>query len=127
MRSGRLAGAAHPRWLPAGLLALLAACRVGPNYHAPALPRNAQAPLSLSGAAASAEAPPDAWWELYHASRLNELVHEALVANHDLAAANANVAAAHAVLSAAHASRYPSTEVVAGGVYGRDPVTDEIL
>jgi NodT family efflux transporter outer membrane factor (OMF) lipoprotein len=31
------------------------------------------------------------------------------------------------VLSGVHASRYPSTEAAARGVYGRDPVTEEIL
>jgi NodT family efflux transporter outer membrane factor (OMF) lipoprotein len=72
-------------------------------------------------------APPDAWWRLYSDARLDALVQEALAANRDLAAANANLAAARAVLSAVHANRYPSTEVVAGGVYGRDAVTDEIL
>jgi NodT family efflux transporter outer membrane factor (OMF) lipoprotein len=112
----------------AGAAALLGACRVGPNYHAPQLPKNAQAPLvSVNDALESTAAPPDAWWRLYNDPRLDELVQEALKANRDLAAADANLTAAHAVLSAVHASRYPSTEVVAGGVYGRDAVTDEIL
>src|SRR5208283_4273816 len=71
--------------------------------------------------------PPDAWWRLYNDSRLDALVQEALQANRTLAAADANFAAARAVLSAAHAERYPSTAAVAGGLYGRDAVTDEIL
>jgi NodT family efflux transporter outer membrane factor (OMF) lipoprotein len=105
-----------------------AACRVGPNYHAPALPKDAEAPLvSLNAAAETTAAPPDAWWRLYNDPRLDELVQEALTANRDLAAADANFAAAREVLTAAHAERYPSTEVAASGLYGRDPVTQEIL
>ncbi|MGB6307224.1 MAG: TolC family protein, partial [Steroidobacteraceae bacterium] len=116
------------RWLMAGAAALLAACRVGPNYHAPPLPKGAEAPLvSVNDALESTAAPPDAWWRLYNDARLDALVREALNANRDLAAADANLTAAHAVLSAAHANRYPSTEVAAGGIYGRDAITDEIL
>jgi outer membrane protein, multidrug efflux system len=109
-------------------LAELAACRVGPNYQAPALPPGADAPLvSLNAAAETSAQPPDDWWRLYNDSRLDALVQEALRKNRNLAAADANFAAARAVLSAAHANRYPATQVSAGGVYGRDAVTDEIL
>jgi NodT family efflux transporter outer membrane factor (OMF) lipoprotein len=110
------------------LIAPLAACRVGPNYRAPVLPTGSEAPLvSLNPAAETPQSPPDAWWRLYNDPRLDALVQEALRANRTLAAADANLAAARAVLSAAHASRYPSTEVSAAGIYGRDAVTDEIL
>jgi NodT family efflux transporter outer membrane factor (OMF) lipoprotein len=106
----------------------LAACRVGPSYHAPALPTGTDAPLaSLNGAAETPAQPPDAWWRLYDDSQLDALVQEALQANRTLAAADANFAAARAVLSAVHAERYPSTAAVAGGLYGRDATTDEIL
>jgi NodT family efflux transporter outer membrane factor (OMF) lipoprotein len=108
--------------------AALTACRVGPNYHAPQLPSGAEAPLvSLNAAAETPAQPPDDWWRLYNDSRLDALVQEALTKNRSLAAADANFAAARAVLSAAHAYRYPATEVSAGGLYGRDAVTDEIL
>jgi NodT family efflux transporter outer membrane factor (OMF) lipoprotein len=110
------------------IVAALAACQVGPNYHAPALPSGAEAPLvSLNPAAETPAAPPDAWWRLYDDARLDALVEEAFRANRTLAAADANFAAARAVISAAHASRYPSTTAFAGGIYGRDAVTDEIL
>jgi NodT family efflux transporter outer membrane factor (OMF) lipoprotein len=116
----------------AAMLALIAAlptaCRVGPNYHAPSLPSGAEAPLvSLNTTLETPTPPPDAWWRLYNDSRLDELIQEALQANANLAAADANFAAARAVLSAVHANRYPSTEAAASGVYGRDPVTEEIL
>jgi NodT family efflux transporter outer membrane factor (OMF) lipoprotein len=110
------------------LFASLAACRVGPNYRTPDLPKGADAPLvSLDGTLESTAAPPDAWWRLYEDMRLDAFVQEALRANQNLAAAEANFSAARAVVSAAKAGRYPTTHVTAGGVYGRDPTTEEIL
>jgi NodT family efflux transporter outer membrane factor (OMF) lipoprotein len=110
------------------IAASLAACRVGPNYHAPALPRGAEAPLVSLNAAAETPAPlPDEWWRLYSDLRLDQLIEQALQANRGLAAADANFAAAREALSAVHAYRYPSTAASAGGLYGRDASTDEIL
>jgi NodT family efflux transporter outer membrane factor (OMF) lipoprotein len=118
----------NEQWLGAALALMLAACRVGPNYHAPAPLKGAEAPLvSVNPALETTEVPPDTWWRLYDDSRLDSLIEEALKANRNLAAADANFAAARAVLSAAHAARYPSTLASAGGVYGRDAITDEIL
>jgi len=106
----------------------LVACRVGPNYRAPALPKGADTSLaSLNAATETPTPPPDAWWKLYNDARLDGLVQEALRANRDLASAEANLAAARAITSEVHAARYPSTESAVGGVYGRDPTTDEIL
>jgi NodT family efflux transporter outer membrane factor (OMF) lipoprotein len=114
--------------LGAVIVAALAACRVGPNYRAPTLPSGAEAPLtSLNTSAETPMSAPDAWWRLYDDSRLDALVQEALSANRTLAAADANFAAARAVVSAAQVNRYPSTAAIAGGLYGRDAVTDEIL
>ncbi len=110
------------------IVASLAACRVGPNYRAPALPSGAEAPLvSLNTSAETPTPPPDVWWRLYDDSRLDALVQEALGANRTLAAADANFAAARAVVSEEQVNRYPSTAAFAGGLYGRDAVTDEIL
>jgi outer membrane protein, multidrug efflux system len=114
--------------LTASGMVCLAACQAGPNYHPPAPPQGANAPLvSLDAALETSAAPPDAWWRLYDDPRLDRLVQEALLKNRDLAVADANLGAARAVLAAVHAERYPSTEAIAGGVYGRDPTTDEIL
>ena len=109
-------------------LALLAACVVGPNYQAPPLPAGAQAPLvSARQTAETSAAPPDDWWRLSNDPLLDRLIGEAFVANADLHAAEANLSGARAVLEAARAGRYPDTKVVAGAIYGRDAVTDEIL
>ncbi len=114
--------------LAAIVAAAPAACRVGPDYQPPLAPKNAESPLvSVKPPAETTAPPPDAWWRLYNDSRLDDLVREALRANHDLAAADANFAAARAVLTAARANLYPSTAAAAGGVRGRDAVTDEIL
>lgn len=109
-------------------VAALGACRVGPDYHAPTLPAKAELPLvSLDRSTETSASLPDAWWHLYNDARLDELVQEALRANFNLVAADANLTAARAVLDAVHANRYPSTEARAGGIYGRDALTDEIL
>jgi NodT family efflux transporter outer membrane factor (OMF) lipoprotein len=116
------------RRLLMGLLVLLAACRAGPDYHAPAAPQDAAAPFTAVNETLESRAPtPDAWWRLYQDPRLDAFVQEALAANRDLAAAQANLAAARAVLTQTRASRLPSTEISAGGLRGRDAVTDEIL
>jgi NodT family efflux transporter outer membrane factor (OMF) lipoprotein len=117
------------RILLTGLAAAsLSACRVGPNFHAPTLPNRTDSPwMSRDPTAETTVEPPDAWWRLYSDPRLDQLVQEALRTNRDLAAADANFTAARAGLSAAHANRYPTTELAAGGLYGRDVVTDEIL
>ncbi len=116
----------------AGLLAVamlaIAACAVGPNYHAPKLPADAGAPfVSRNSTLETTVAPPDAWWRLYSDPRLDGLVQQALQANRNLAAANANFAAAREAVTEVHAARYPSTDLTSQAVYGRDPVTEEIL
>lgn len=107
---------------------MLTACAVGPNYHAPALPSGAGAPfVSRNSTLETTAPPPDAWWRLYSDPRLDELVRQALTANRDLATADADFAVARAALAAVHAARYPSSELTSQALYGRDPVTDEIL
>jgi NodT family efflux transporter outer membrane factor (OMF) lipoprotein len=109
-------------------LATLLGCAVGPRYEAPAPVDGAQDPLvSLSPTAETVAQPPDEWWQLYHDALLDRLLQEAFTANNDLKAAEANLSAARAVLEAVRAARYPTTALEAGGTYGRDPVTDEIL
>lgn len=110
------------------IMLALAACAVGPNYRAPTLPAGAGEPfVSRNSTEETTTAPPDAWWRLYSDSRLDGLVQQALEANRNLAAADANFAAARAAFSEVHAARYPSTDLTSQAVYGRDPVTDEIL
>jgi NodT family efflux transporter outer membrane factor (OMF) lipoprotein len=110
------------------VLGALAGCRVGPEFHPPQLPPGAAGSLvSVDATAETSAAPPDAWWRLYQDPRLDGLLEEAFRANADLAVAEANLAAARALVAGARAARTPNTTVVAGGIYGRDAVTDEIL
>ncbi len=110
------------------MLTVAAGCRVGPDYRKPALPKGAEAPLvSMNAQAESADEPPDDWWKLYSDSRLDALLQEAFAANADLTAAEANFSVARTGLAAARAARYPETAAKAGGIYGRDAITDEIL
>ena len=116
-------------WLCLGCaLTLMSGCSVGPDYKPPTKPAGAEAPLvSLDDKAETSVEPPDDWWQLYQDARLDALLREAFTANADLAAAQANLTAASALVAAAKAGRYPDTRIAAGGVRGRDAVTDEIL
>lgn len=108
--------------------AIFLGCAVGPRYKTPVQLEGAQGPLvSLSPAAETAAQPPDEWWQLYHDALLDQLLKEAFTANNDLKSAEANLSAARAVLEAVSSARYPNTTLEAGGTYGRDPITDEIL
>ena len=110
------------------VLALLAGCAVGPQYHLPTPPAGSETPLvSIRPEAETTAQPPDDWWRLYQDPVLDRLLNEAFAANTDLAAAEANLSASRAVLEAARAGRYPATTAEFGAVYGRDPVTNEIL
>jgi len=112
----------------AAIVTSLLGCHVGPNYHAPTLPADSNTSLvSIDATLETATPPRDDWWQLYDDAQLDALVQEALSANWDLRTADANFAAARAMATEVHADRYPSTEAIAGGVYGRDPVTEEIL
>jgi NodT family efflux transporter outer membrane factor (OMF) lipoprotein len=109
-------------------LAALLGCAIGPRYKPPAPVDGAQAPLvSLTPTAETSAQPPDDWWHLYHDALLDQFLQEAFTANTDLKIAEANLSAARAILEGARAARYPDTKLEAGGIYGRDPVTDEIL
>ncbi len=107
---------------------LLSACTLGPRYELPNAPEGAQGPLlSTSSAAETADATADRWWHLYNDDHLDGFLDEAFAANTDLKSAEANLAAARAILEGVKSERYPAAKAEAGGTYGRDPVTEEIL
>ena len=115
----------------AALLAILGAlsgCAVGPDYLPPPPAAGAQAPLvSTTPAAETTAEPPDDWWRLYQDALLDRLLEEAFTANTDLRIAAANLSAARSMLEASRVGLYPQTGVSSEAIYGRDPVTDEIL
>jgi len=74
---------------------LLAACAVGPIYHAP---QNAPAVLVNVQSPAFVKQTPEAlWWREFEDGELDQLVHRALAANLDLRSAYDRVSAARAV------------------------------
>lgn len=99
-----------------GLLAgLLAGCTVGPDY---ATPQAALPPAFTEAAATTGTAkPPDAWWNAFGDTTLNELMTEALRSAPDLAEASARLREARALRGIAVAAEYPSAD--AGGGYDR--------
>jgi multidrug efflux system outer membrane protein len=94
--------------------ALLSACAVGPNYHAPetktaaAFDNAAAAPYAAGGEVAE-------FWTGFHDAELNKLVNDALAANHDLRIAITRVREARALRRDAAFDLAPS--VNAGGGY----------
>ena len=109
-------------------LAALLGCAVGPRYKPPVPVDGAQAPLvSLTPTAETSAQPPDDWWRLYHDALLDQFLQEAFTASTDIKIAEANLSAARAILEGARAARFPDTKLEAGGTYGRDPITEEIL
>ena len=100
---------------------LLSACAVGPNYHRPVV----QTPTALHGASESqqtqvrteslADLP---WWEVFHDTKLQELIRTALKQNYDLQLAVERVNAARAQVGIARSSQFPQVSFdpnLAGG------------
>jgi NodT family efflux transporter outer membrane factor (OMF) lipoprotein len=96
------------------------ACAVGPRYRPPAPPAGGARPfVSAAPAIATSEAPPPDWWRLYDDPTLDGLVQQALVENEDLKVAAANLAKAEGVLEQARTGLFPSTTLLASGLWGK--------
>jgi multidrug efflux system outer membrane protein len=103
-------------------LALIAAgCKVGPNYHRPAV----TVPETYRGAAAAA--PPAAvsfgdekWWEVFQDPQLQALIRTALKQNYDVRIAATRMLEAQAQLGIARGSQLPTAGVIAAGNTQRD-------
>ena len=104
------------------ILALLAACAVGPNFKRPAPPEasdyvatpltaTASTPNTVAGEsqrfASGADIAAD-WWTLFHSAPLNELIDRSLSSNHDLKAARAALTVAKETMLAQRGVFYPS-------------------
>ena len=105
--------------------ALLAGCTVGPRYQAPPAPPSGQGGFVSAAPETFSPAPPPAdWWRLYQDPVLDALVRDALTQNADLRAAAANLAKARGVLEQARAGLFPSTNLAASALYGRNTTQD---
>ncbi len=97
-----------------GLLLLLAACAVGPNYHAPGVSALG-VPPRYSAAAPEGQLPDlKRWWGQFDDPMLGWLVDRALGANLDIAQAVARLRQARAAVTIARADLLPSVEGSAG-------------
>jgi NodT family efflux transporter outer membrane factor (OMF) lipoprotein len=65
------------------------------------------------------------WWQGFHDPLLNELISQALAANHDLRIATARVREANAMVTVANSALYPSVDFFALG--GREKRIDRVL
>jgi multidrug efflux system outer membrane protein len=112
------------------LIAGLAGCAVGPDYHRPAAVANQPLPKKFSDensantngnwkiAEPSANAPRGEWWQIFNDAELNRLETLALTNNQNLAAAAARFEQARDLVSVARSEFYP--QLTAGGTPNGD-------
>jgi multidrug efflux system outer membrane protein len=93
---------------------MLTACMVGPNYHRPVV----QTPTSLRGPGQSQRAEAQTtsfaelpWWEVFHDSKLQQLIRTALKQNYDLQLAVERVNAARAQVGIVRSNQFPMVSV----------------
>lgn len=84
------------RALPAIVALLLAACAVGPDYREPEVP-TPDSFVGVEGVQTSAADLEQDFWKSFNDATLNELVEDALRANHDIRIAIANLRQARAI------------------------------
>jgi NodT family efflux transporter outer membrane factor (OMF) lipoprotein len=105
----------------------VAGCKVGPNYHAPAMP----APPAYSddghNGAWQAAKPADGadrgdWWAIYNDPQLNDLEQRCASANQQIAAALHAYEQAHDIVSENRASLYPTVGI--GGAATRNRISN---
>lgn len=106
-----------PVFLLTPLLALLAACTLGPDYVRPATPA---APVAFKEMKDWKPAQPNElaangkWWEMFNDQQLNALVEQVDISNQNLAEAEANFRKAMALVQTARADLYPTLALNAG-------------
>lgn len=100
-----------------GMLVLLPACTVGPNYHRPPV----DLPNAYRGATAVGAPAPSvgdlAWWELFEDPALQALIREAVAANHDLQVAVTRILQAQAQVTIARSQLWPTVNALAEAPY----------
>src|SRR5256886_699001 len=92
---------------------LVAACRVGPNYHRPVVQPPAafrdlsENPQVQAQAASYADLP---WWQVFQDPQLQELIRTALKQNYDLQLATERINAGRAELAVTRSSLFPQVQ-----------------
>ena len=94
------------------VLALEAACMMGPKYKRPAVdvPQEYRAPAPQAAAQASSLGN-EQWWQVYQDPVLTQLIHTALAQNYDVRIAAARVLEAQAQVGITRANQLPSAAV----------------
>src|SRR5713226_6742479 len=92
---------------------LIGGCKVGPNYHRPAI----QAPTAYRDLRESPEAQAQAasyadlpWWQVFQDPQLQDLIRTALKQNYDLQLATERINAARAQLAVTRADLFPQVQ-----------------
>lgn len=91
-------------------LAVLHGCALGPDFQRPeiAVPTTFSEAKGWKTAEPQDQIAPNAWWELYGDSRLNELVQQVEISNQNVLAAAAQYRQAQALVSASRAAWFPT-------------------
>ena len=90
--------------------ALITACKVGPNYHRPAVQTPStyrdlsENPQAQAQAASYADLP---WWQVFQDPKLQDLIRTALKQNYDLQLATERIVAARAEVQVTRSSLFP--------------------
>ena len=115
--------------------AALAGCAVGPNFHRPAPPQDANyGSAPAQGATASAPGSggnaqqfiggmdiPGQWWELFQSPKLSALVQQALKGNPNIDAARASLRQANNLYKAQRGSLFPMVQGSFSGQRAKNP------
>jgi multidrug efflux system outer membrane protein len=111
----------RPRLIPFSLVALLAGCAVGPNYHRP----DTQAPASFRGQAAPDDRSlaDQAWWDIYRDPVLTNLIKQSLAHGYDARIAAARVEQARAIAMEARGQLFPSIGYAGNAFRGRNTIS----
>jgi NodT family efflux transporter outer membrane factor (OMF) lipoprotein len=110
--------------LPALLLALLAACTVGPDYERPSAPVSEtfrETPSDWKEAQPNDAIERGKWWEMFGDAELNALVEKVEVSNQSLAASEAQFRQALAAITAARAPLFPTLDADVSVTKARSP------
>jgi len=101
-----------PRLTLAGLLVLLNACAIGPDYQRPtmSLPEH-YAEQTWQPAAPADGQNRGAWWEVFKDAQLNELEAQVEVSNQNVVAAKAAYDQARSLVSQARAAMFPAVDL----------------
>lgn len=109
--------------MSAVLISLLAGCAVSTPYQRPdvAMPTTWNTEAAKAGSVVTSD-----WWKQFGNTELNQLMEQALAANHDLAAAVSRIEQSRAAAGGVAANRYPTVGVSASATEtrGRNDIGD---